>query len=124
MTEPSNAELAARVQDLKTDNRSYFDRLEIALSKAVNNDVYTLQVSELSKNIGNLANALDAERRERKQDKKDSDKAISEMIKAQKDFQEETARKRAATLRWVVATVLLPVALFAAQLYAAFKGVS
>lgn len=115
MTEPSNAELAARILDLKTDFRAGFDRVETRFAKAVNNDVYVLQVTELTNKIMTLTTALATEVAERK-------KAVEDEEKARELATEEANRKRTTLYRWVIGVIVVPVGVVILQFYAATRG--
>jgi hypothetical protein len=115
MTEPSNAELAARIADFKADNRAAFDRLENRFSKVVSADVYALEIKELRDDIKDLVAALTLERAERI-------KALVDEKKARDAYADDQAKKRTNLIRFVVSAIVIPVGLVVVQLYGTIRG--
>lgn len=115
MTEPSNAELAARIADIKADFRAGFDRVEQRFGKAVSTEMYQLQIAELTNKIIVLTTALADERRERVE-------AIRAEAREREEAEVKAQQKRTALYRWVIGGIVVPVGLVVLQFYATFRG--
>lgn len=110
--EPGGWELRRALEQQRADMREGFAGINARLDKLVSQDAFTAEQRRVDDRLKDLADDIAAEKAARQEAQVDERKARE----AGDQRQQEQLDKLTTNLRWVAVSVLLPIALFLANL--------